>query len=104
MANETMNSNYIGTTNDGIIIPETNVTTIQGRPHHSPHYDFKISSYSSYIIQRLSSISSIASAEDYDGTNESSTALDSHADSPVVGKNSVILEDKRRTAKVSGFT
>ena len=87
--------------NDGIInIPDKNTTTIQGTHQRS----ISISSFSSYIIERLSYISSIASGENL--VAQSSTALDSHADSPVVGKHCVILEESqpRRTAKVSGFT
>ena len=46
--------------------------------------------------------SSSSSGEDFE--HISATELDSHADSPVVGKYCHIIENKGKTAKVSGFT
>ena len=49
------------------------------------------------IIARYFQVSSVE-------TNETTTDLDSHADSPVVGDNAMILFHTNKTVRVSGFT
>ena len=49
------------------------------------------------IIARYFQVSSVE-------TNETTTDLDSHADSPVVGDNAIILFHTNKTVRVSGFT
>ena len=60
--------------------------------------------FSQYLLHRLSTvkISSISSKPDFETVT--ATELDSHADSPVVGKYAWILEDTERRATVTGFT
>ena len=53
--------------------------------------------FSTHLIHKLSNSS-------FDNDKITATELDSHADSPVVGKHSKILETSPRTAMVSGFT
>ena len=38
------------------------------------------------------------------GSSEGRTELDSHADSPVVGRNVIVLSDSGQRANVTGFT
>ena len=45
-----------------------------------------------------------ASVREDDTTTVTATELDSHADSPVVGKSDAILEHAGKTVKVSGFS
>ena len=42
--------------------------------------------------------------QDHDTSIQARTELDSHADSPVVGRNAIVLEDTGKTANVTGFT
>lgn len=60
--------------------------------------------FSQYLLHRLSTvkISGISSEPDFDTVT--ATELDSHADSPVIGKYAWILEDTGRRATVTGFT
>lgn len=61
--------------------------------------------FSSYLATRFNmQIASSSASYNTEETTISATELDSHADSPVVGIHSRILEDTGRRAKVSGFT
>ena len=61
--------------------------------------------FSSYLTSRFSDhVIATTVTTEIDCQHVSATELDSHADSPVVGKYSTILEDTGRKASVSGFT
>ena len=60
-------------------------------------------SFSAHLLQRIASTISTASADDT-SDEVSALELDSHADSPVVGKHSLILRRTGKQVKVSGFT
>ena len=59
--------------------------------------------FNSYLCSRFPHYICASSKHD-DTTTLSTTELDSHADSPVVGKYCKILELTGKTVKVSGFT
>lgn len=74
--------------------------------HDSGEYDFNVgSTFSGYLLTRFQHhISSTETASLGSYNTVSATELDSHADSPVVGKFCQVLEDTGRKARVSGFT
>ena len=57
--------------------------------------------FGSYLRYRCAALAS--SQQNYTPT-ESATELDSHADSPVLGQNAIIIETTSKTVLVSGFT
>ena len=59
--------------------------------------------FNQYLVGRFQQ-QICASSSHSDDSTISATELDSHADSPVVGRYCTILEDTGRKARVSGFT
>ena len=59
------------------------------------------SRFGSYLRYRCAAL---ASSQQNHTPTESATELDSHADSPVVGRNERIIETTRTIVLVSGFT
>ena len=60
--------------------------------------------FSNYLLHRYNQQISGTTSNYKDDDTISATELDSHADSPVVGKYCTVLEDTGRNARVSGFT
>ena len=60
--------------------------------------------FSDHLLEKINAVSTVASTQSSDGSLISATELDSHADSPVVGKNAVILESLNKLVQVSGFS
>ena len=100
--------------NDDIIYISDNNTTelgnidtgIRGRDQCNDNIVLR-RAFSQHIVERLGremQAMTVSATTTYDETTNSTTELDSHADSPVVGKNCVVLEESGKTAKVSGFT
>jgi hypothetical protein len=62
------------------------------------------SKFSDHLWRKINAITTVASTKSSSGDMTAATELDSHADSPVVGKNAVILESLNRSVRVSGFS
>ena len=60
--------------------------------------------FSGLLFERIKAVTTIASTQSSDEDVITATELDSHADSPVVGKNVVILESLNKSVTVSGFS
>ena len=61
--------------------------------------------FGSYLVSRIKHCVSSTKVRMNEDTNViTATELDSHADSPVVGRYSRVLEETGRTARVSGFS
>ena len=63
-----------------------------------------IGSLSSRFSNHLMDKISVASTKTSDGDVVAATELDSHVDSPVVGKHAIILESLNKSVRVSGFS
>ncbi len=48
--------------------------------------------FSNHLLAKINTVTMVASTQSLDGGTIAATELDSHADSPVVGHNAVILE------------
>ena len=53
--------------------------------------------FSNHLSERIKAVSTVASTQSSDGDTIAAIELDSHADSPVVGKNAVILESLNKS-------